>query len=787
MLNLTWLYVGVLYAVASWLARRFVALRWRTAALFYVLTLLFFFRPMTGPWVNIATDALGLMPPWSATSQVNKFTVSNSQMHDPLMQMAPFADQVRKAWRSGHLPLWQDLTECGNPLLGNGQSAAFAPFRILALPLPLGYSMTAEAAMKVLLGLTFTFLYCRRRGFSEWASIIAALSFGFSLFMIVWLDFSVTTVASFFPLVFYSIDLLAERMTRARFAFAAFAWAATLFGGHIETAAHIAFISILYVLWIVIVEKPPSRFRFLGAICAAAVVAGIIASPLLATLGEAILRSKRMYDLGNDPYNLSPFSDFNSLFLIIQPRVFGWWPREGRWGPAHAESISGFAGVLAVAGCVAVIVRAALERRWRDRETFFALAFLFVLAALANVPPFKQIVSTVIPFTAHARLRVALCWLGAVLAGAVVDRVPDRRAIVAGIGVVAAVIVYAFAKSTFPDAATLRGSILTTIPAVVVLGLTLLLTVARARRFVLPLLAIAVIADLWLPGYYWNPLQPAASLYPRTPLIDALQNLMHGPERMVGIDGVLFPGTNVIYDFQDIRQHDPVANASYVNLLTSVGTYDPLKYYAKWYDTGTHLLDFLNVRWVVTDANLDLVDRARYREAYRGMDGRVYENLTWLPRFFAVDSVVVESDAGKVSERMISLSDFRTLAIVKRDLGVPISPARVDIVKARTTRYDLRVQSKGHALVVSSIPYWPGWRVSVNGSSVKPVSVNSAFMGFVVPPGKSSVVVRYLPMTFYVPAAASLIASLLLVWWCLRRRNQPHSRDDWWSRTGSNR
>ena len=35
----------------------------------------------------------------------------------------------------------------------------FAPFRILALPLSLGYLMTAEAAMKVLLGLTFTFLY----------------------------------------------------------------------------------------------------------------------------------------------------------------------------------------------------------------------------------------------------------------------------------------------------------------------------------------------------------------------------------------------------------------------------------------------------------------------------------------------------------------------------------------------------------------------------------------------------------------------------------------------------
>jgi hypothetical protein len=52
-----------------------------------------------------------------------------------------------------------------------------------------------------------------------------------------------------------------------------------------------------------------------------------------------------------------------------------------------------------------------------------------------------------------------------------------------------------------------------------------------------------------------------------------------------------------------------------------------------------------------------------------------------LPRFFAVDSVVVESDPA---------------------LGAAGETLR-------------RVE--GHALVVSSIPYWPGWRVSVNRSS----------------------------------------------------------------------
>ncbi|HEX9161150.1 MAG TPA: YfhO family protein [Thermoanaerobaculia bacterium] len=769
--NLAWLYVGALYGGAIWLGRRYVPIRRRIAVLFYALTLLFFFKPMTGRYVNIVTDALGLMSPWSATMHVSKADVSNPEMHDPLMQMTPWADQVRKAWRGGHLPLWQDLTECGNPLLGNGQSAALHPFRLLALPLPLGYSMTAEAAMKVLVALTFTFLYCRRRGYGEVASAIAAISFGFSLFIVVWLHFSHTIVAAFLPFVFYSIDLLADQVTRVRFAFAAFGWAITVFGGHIETVAHIAFIAIVYVLWTALVEKQRDRLRFLGAIAGAGVVAGVISSPQLATLGEAVLRSKRLYDLHTEPYDLIPYSDFNSLFLFIQPRFFGWIPREPSWGPGHAEAIAGFAGVLGVAGCVAVLANAALARRWREVETFFALSWLAVFAALANIQPMKWIVSNAIPFTAHARLRILMCWLGAVLAAAIVERVRDWRAIALGVASVAAVVVFQFTRMDFPDAAAFRGSVVTTIPAVVVLTLALLLVVERARRIVVPLLALAVLVDVWLPGYFWNPVRPAATLYPRTPLTDALQRLERGPWRMVGIDGVLFPGTSVIYDFQDIRQHDPVANASYVNLLQSLAAYDPLTYYAKWYDTGTHLLDFLNVRWVVTDPDVELFDRERYVEAYHGADGRIYENRSVLPRFFAAESYAIATTPEQVSQRLVGLRDWRSVVVLKRDPGVSITRARVDIVKARATRYELRVESAGPALIASSIPYWPGWVVTADGGRLEPLQLNSAFLGFLVPAGSKNVRVLYRPMTFYLPAAASLIASASLAF-CLVRRSK---------------
>src|SRR5678815_3407210 len=102
---------------------------------------------------------------------------------------------------------------------------------------------TAEAAWKVLIALTFTFLYCRRRGYSPIASAFGALCFGFSGFIIVWLHFPQATVACLAPAVLYSIDLLAERTTFKRFLFSVAIWFAITNGGHPESAAHCGFLA----------------------------------------------------------------------------------------------------------------------------------------------------------------------------------------------------------------------------------------------------------------------------------------------------------------------------------------------------------------------------------------------------------------------------------------------------------------------------------------------------------------------------------------------------------------
>src|ERR1041385_3637139 len=402
-MNLTFLYVAAVYAIAVWLARRpgGVELGWRCAAFFYLLVLIFLWRPMTGTWVNLPVDIVGILPPWS--NWLPKQRIANLEMNDVVMQIVPWAHQAREAWKSFTLPLWNSQAGCGYPLLANAQSSAFSLIRLLALPLPLGYAFTAEAAWKILIALTFTFLYCRRRGWAELPSAIGAIAFGWCTFVQTWLHFPLVTVAVWIPAAFLTTDLLLEAITWPRFLTAVGVWAVMLYGGHPETVSHTAFFVGLYVLCGILVDGAPhprfadplpaggervagGRVRGGIAVIAAIVAGALIAAPFIAPFAEAITKSKRYQELQVHPNEIGYYSDFPSEVILFQPHFFGHVPYDKPWGPAVAESITGFAGILAVASWFAVVARAIVRRRFRDRELYFVIGTLIVLGIMLAWP-----------------------------------------------------------------------------------------------------------------------------------------------------------------------------------------------------------------------------------------------------------------------------------------------------------------------------------------------------------------------------------------------------------------
>jgi hypothetical protein len=781
-LNPTWLYVGLIYAVAVWLGRRVVGIPWRVAALFYILVLVFLFQPMTRNVVNVPADFLKILPPWNHL--LRDHHVDNSETNDLTLQIVPWAHLARQNLRSLEAPLWNNFSGSGYPLLANGQSSALSPLRILALPLPLAFSLTAEAAMKILIALTFTFLYCRRR-YGEMASVLGAICFGFSSFLIVWLHFPLSTAAAFLPAIVYFLDLLVERQTFARMTGAAIVWASMLLAGHPETAAHAFFLAVLMLVWILAVERPFRTWReasrlilFLGA---AMTVAALLAAPFLAPFAEAIRKSKRFQELQVERNVVSPFSDYPSAIVLFQPRFFGSLPEEKPWGPARAESINGFAGVLGIASWFALLISAIRSRRWRSRETFYLMASILVLGIILAWPVINPLFHLIFGLAANARLRLLFCFLVALQTAAALDRAgkADRMPLLAGLLVVSAMLLYIMVTTAFPSRGHRDAAMLAILPSLAVIAAALFAVAAKRWRDVATMiLLVFVVSELWSVTRSWNPVRPMKDLYPKTPLIATLQRLRTPePFRIVGIGPNLFPNSSTMYGLEDIRAHDPMANGRYLGLLRIMARYDIADYFSNWQDVETGLINFLNVKYVMAPPKSDLGDPDRYRLVYDGKDGRIFENRAVLPRFFWTPVVLLEFNGDRYIRRVLQEKDFSFQTIVKqlpvesdrmredllqpRPRGAPV--ATVKILRARPTDFRLRVDAPRHSLVASSQPWWPGWKVEANGREVQPVMANGAFIAFTVRPGTSLVRVYYDPWTWKLGVGLFLATVLGLI------------------------
>ena len=785
MFNPTWLFVGVVYALAIWLARRAkVEIPIRVAIFFYAIVFVYLYLPLTQDYVNLPVDFLKTLPPWAHLVRDHKS--SNGFMNDIVLQIVPWANQVRESWRSLHVPLWNDLSASGYPLLGNPQSSALSPLRLLTLPLSLAHAMTAEAAMKILIALTFTFLFCRRRGYSELASTIGAVAFGFSAFIIVWLHFPLITSACLLPAVMYMVDLLAEKITYKRFVAAAVVWAVMLFGGHPETAAHAFFLALLYVLWIVIVQRSTLNVkRFLGTLAIALVVAALLAAPLLAPFAESLTKSKRYQELQANPPGVQvPFSDFPSFVAMLQPHFFGDPLHERVWGPAHPESITAFAGFLGVAAWFALLAHVIATRAWRSHEMFFVLATLLVLGIVMSWPGVRDVFHFVFRLAANARLRLLLALLFAIQTAAVADLIArgKRVAVLLGIAGASAVLVYFFARTDFANAFRHDNALLAVLPSIIVLLLALIAVFARKRELVLMLLLVAVIAELWKVHGDWNPAVSMKWMYPRTPILEKLDSLLaqrppNDPARIVGAGPTFFPNVNGVYGYEDIRPHDPMANGRYIGVLRLVTGYDSDDYFARWNNFDTRFLDYLNVRYVLAPWAGNLPPK--FALVWEGRDGRIFENRDVLPRFFPVRNVVIDFNDASFYRRLRTMDDWAITAVLDklklenrqmhddffhaRPVDSPVATS--EIIEAKPTQYRLHVKAPRYSLIVSSIPWWPGWKVERNGARVEPIRVNGGFVGFAVPPGELDVKVWYDPWTFRIGAivAAATIAALIAI------------------------
>jgi hypothetical protein len=120
------------------------------------------------------------------------------------------------------------------------------------------------------------------------------------------------------------------------------------------------------------------------------------------------------------------------------------------------------------------------------------------------------------------------------------------------------------------------------------------------------------------------------------------------------------------------------------------------------------------------------------------------------------DFVIVDHVPGKIRRMKITgLDEAHAGRRVKTSGGV--------VTSTSDSECRLEVQGQGWNLLVTNFPAWSGWRAYWNDDRIPPVTVNGAFLGSFVPPGRGELWLRYRPREFDSGIRLGLIGLLVML------------------------
>jgi hypothetical protein len=278
---------------------------------------------------------------------------------------------------------------------------------------------------------------------------------------------------------------------------------------------------------------------------------------------------------------------------------------------------------------------------------------------------------------------------------------------------------------------------------------------------------ILTLFDLFLVNRSFNPTIPSEQIYP---LPGAIEILEQDTEiyRISGTGLILDPNSSMIFGLADIRGYEPLVSKRYIDLISRLEGHFPIHHHSLFVKTSDPLFDALNVKYVLTDQQLN----GKWLPIYNETNSiKIYRNPDVLPRAFVVyRTKVVTTATQSLAEITKDNFNFREVVVLEErpanwtePLERPATSATVDIVSYHPTQINLTVDTPTDGLLVLSESYAPGWKAWLDGEETQIYVANHAFRAVVIPAGQHQVRFVYVPLTFQIGAGLSLLALAAII------------------------
>ena len=290
------------------------------------------------------------------------------------------------------------------------------------------------------------------------------------------------------------------------------------------------------------------------------------------------------------------------------------------------------------------------------------------------------------------------------------------------------------------------------------------------------LLLAGVVADYWrIDRYQYDPSNatPAAEL--RSP-IEAARHVEQLPERYRVLPQMakiniwspfelkrqIFEGDSPLMTrVESSAGYMPLHYIPYMNLFNRLDQVGP--------DAKLRLASFLNVRYVVTDANYPTgFPPGRLTLGATSKSGvRLFYNPDPLPRVLISNSMFVEPDAERALGRLLTgeWDPRKSLQISEPLAGIGCNaPLRAGVSRMAygPTKIEIEATTNCAAVLCLLDTVYPGWKARVDGKATPIVPTNLIYRGVRIPAGASRVEFRYRPRSLALGVAISFLTLALL-------------------------
>jgi hypothetical protein len=743
------------------------------AGLYAVLAILLVGQGLLPDRTLSPSDYLWTATPWSGyTPHGVRLFGANGELADAVAAFQPFTQHARAVLPSW--PLWNPDVSAGRPFLADMQSGVLSPFNLPSYVLPFWFSLAVVAALKLWAAAFGTFLLARALGMRPWAGLLAGLAFGFSLYMVTWLAWPLSSVWALMPWLLLAIDRVIRRPDATGVALLALVTALQFLSGHPESSFHVGVAAVLFGA-LRLSRAPGDRARRAGVAVLGLAAGTLLAAIVLLPFLELVAHSGDLTERANRaPAHLRRAY----LLSVAMPEY---------WGRPTQVMLEPFINARAfyIGALPLLLALIAVLRPTRERIALLATA-IACLAVAAGIPPFFQVANHLPGFSTaiNTRLAIVACLALALLAGFGLDDVIARRArlprvLLAVAVVLPALVVLVHAPvrwSQLGDAAgiaaglvdaTGRANLPGLLPMAAALDWLVLAGVGVAIVLWRPVPALivgVVVLDLFRFGMGQNPSIPLDhARQPTTPAIRFLQ--AREPARFAGLvpDFGITPlpaDVAMRYRLQDARGYDYPIVDRYDELWRRAVApklpFIPPTTLASATPLSLKVLGMLGVRSLVGQPG---DKRLPLPVAYDGPDARIYDNPRALPRAWVVPAARPAAD--QLAAVTAPAFDPRREAVTEDGPAVSGTGGTATITSSEDERVTLRTNGSG--MLVLSDTWYPGWHATVDGRDAKIERVDQMLRGVRLGPGTHTVEMSYRPTSFRIGWIVSLVTALALV------------------------